>query len=339
MLEVIDKGSCSAAHPVPLLFVHDGWHAVWCWDHFLNFFTDAGYRAVALSLRGHGASPSAKRFHACSIADYVDDVRARAESLGGHPVLIAHSLGGFVVQRYLENRDAPAAVLVASVPPQGVLGLAVRVWTRHPWISLRSLPVGNLAGFISTPPLVREHLFCAHTPDDIVESCAADVQSEALRASLVDPLIRRVKSGRITTPVLVLGAEDDGLVSNAEVRATARAYQTEAEFFPNMGHNMISNRDGPKSPNEFTRGLKPATLRTKHDNALEPKSLLRRKALQLGKSRARPPRRRRAYPVRPTGVPRSSLARLNRAGQPAWQRRLGSAMQCRKRHPPSTPPW
>jgi pimeloyl-ACP methyl ester carboxylesterase len=246
MLEVIDKGSSTAAHPMPLLFVHGGWHAAWCWDHFLDFFADAGYRAVAVSLRGHGGSPSAKRFHACSIADYVDDVRATADSLGGHPVLIAHSLGGFVVQRYLENHDAPAAVLVASVPPQGVLGLAVRVWTRHPWISLRSLPVGNLAGFISTPPLVRDHLFCASTSADIVESCAASVQSEALRASLIDPLIRRVKCRRVTTPVLVLGAEDDRLVSNAEVRATARAYQTEAEFFPNMGHNMMIETGWPK---------------------------------------------------------------------------------------------
>ena len=43
----------------------------------------------------------------------------------------------------------------------------------------------------------------------------------------------------MSTPVLVLGAEDDGMVTNAEVRATARAYQTEAEFFPDMGHNMM----------------------------------------------------------------------------------------------------
>jgi alpha-beta hydrolase superfamily lysophospholipase len=29
------------------------------------------------------------------------------------------------------------------------------------------------------------------------------------------------------------------MVTNAEVRATARAYRTEAEFFPGMGHNMM----------------------------------------------------------------------------------------------------
>ena len=239
MLEVIDKGSVSDAHPVPLLFVHGGWHSASCWANFVDFFADAGYRAVAVSLRGHGGSPTAKRFHACSIADYVDDVRAVADSLGGRPVLIAHSLGGFVVQRYLENHDAPAAVLVASVPPQGVLGLAMRIWSRHPWVSMRSLPVGNLTGFIGTVPLVREHLFSAHTPDEIVESSAATVQSEPFRASLIDPMVRRVRTGRVTTPVLVLGAADDGLVTNAEVRATARAYGTDAEFFADMGHNMM----------------------------------------------------------------------------------------------------
>jgi pimeloyl-ACP methyl ester carboxylesterase len=239
MLEVIEKGSCNDAHPVPLLFVHGGWHSASCWSNFMDYFADAGYRAAAISLRGHGGSASEKPFHACSIADYVDDVRTTAESLGGRPVLIAHSLGGFVVQRYLENHDAPAAILVASVPPQGVLGLATRIWSRHPWVSMRSLPVGNLTGFIGSSPLVREHLFSTRTPEAIVDACAARVQPEAVRASLIDPLIRRVRTKRINTPMLVLGAADDGMVTNAEVRATARAYRTEAEFFPDMGHNMM----------------------------------------------------------------------------------------------------
>jgi hypothetical protein len=46
MLEVIDKGSVSDAHPVPLLFVHGGWHSASCWANFVEFFADAGYRAV-----------------------------------------------------------------------------------------------------------------------------------------------------------------------------------------------------------------------------------------------------------------------------------------------------
>src|SRR5271167_1281254 len=113
MLEVIDKGCVSESHPVPLLFVHGAWHAAWCWDeYFLDFFADRGYRALAVSLRGHGNSPAPRPMQACSIADCVDDVDSVANSLPTRPVVIGHSMGGFVVLKYLESRDAPAGVLV-----------------------------------------------------------------------------------------------------------------------------------------------------------------------------------------------------------------------------------
>ncbi|MGH3971338.1 MAG: alpha/beta hydrolase [Mycobacterium sp.] len=239
MLEVIDKGSCTDAHPVPLLFVHGGWHGAWCWDdHFLDFFADAGYRAVALSLRGHGASPTPKPLHKVSIADYIDDLRSVADELGGGPVLIGHSLGGFVIQRYLEQHSAPAAVLVGSLPPQGVLGAAVRVWRRRPAMMFGAFKDRPLLRFLATPALTREYLFCADTPEAVVESCMRRAGAESVRAAMTDPSLRRVKTHRVTTPILVLGAEYDGFVSVGEVRATARAYATEPEFF-SMGHNMM----------------------------------------------------------------------------------------------------
>jgi hypothetical protein len=61
MLEVIDKGSCSESHPVPLLFVHGGWHGAWCWEeYFLDFFADKGYRALAVSPSGPWKQPNTK---------------------------------------------------------------------------------------------------------------------------------------------------------------------------------------------------------------------------------------------------------------------------------------
>jgi pimeloyl-ACP methyl ester carboxylesterase len=238
MLEVIDKGSCSAAHPVPLVFVHGGWHAAWCWEHFLDFFADAGYRAVAMSLRGHGGSPAAIPLQKVSVADYVDDVRSVADDLGGSPVLIGHSLGGYTIQRYLEDRTAPAAVLVGSLPPHGVLGAALRVWRRRPWMTVHSFNDPTLVRFLRTQALAREYLFCKDTPDAIVESCYERVGPESIRAAMTDPMFRRVDTRRVRTPILVLGAVHDGFVSVRSVRATARAYRTEPEFF-DMGHNMM----------------------------------------------------------------------------------------------------
>jgi pimeloyl-ACP methyl ester carboxylesterase len=225
-----------------LLFVHGGWHAAWCWDdHFLDFFADAGYRAVAMSLRGHGTSPTPKPLQRVCIDDYLDDVRSVADDLSdsaGHPVLIGHSLGGYTIQRYLEDRTAPAAVLVGSLPPSGVLGAALRVWRRRPQMTVKSFNDPTLVRFLGSAKLAREYLFCKDTPEAIVQSCWDRAGPESIRAAMTDPMFRRVKTRQVTTPMLVLGATHDGFVSTRAVRATARAYRTEPEFFP-MGHNMM----------------------------------------------------------------------------------------------------
>jgi pimeloyl-ACP methyl ester carboxylesterase len=238
MLEVIDKGHVTEAHPSPLLFVHGGCHAAWCWDeHFLDYFASHGFRAAAVSFRAHGGSDSDKPLNRLSVADYVDDVRTAAEGLDGDPIVVGHSLGGFTVQHYLQRYDAPAGVLLASLPPQGVLRCALRLWRKHPLITMRANTFGENKEVFTRRP--REVLFCDYTPQAIVDAGAARCENESLRAALVDAGFRLPKATRVSAPMLVLGGEDDGSITNAEVRATARAYETTAELFPRMGHNMM----------------------------------------------------------------------------------------------------
>jgi pimeloyl-ACP methyl ester carboxylesterase len=239
MLEVIDKGCCSDSHPVPLLFVHGAWHGAWCWDeHFLRYFADKGYRAVAMSLRGHGGSPNPTRLRTWSVTDYVEDVASVADSLPLSPVMIGHSMGGLIVQKYLESRDAPAGVLMASTPPRGYFGSGLRWIRRHPWHFTKIAVTSKSLAYVNTPALAREKFFSAHTPESDVLNYAARLQEESARAG-VDGLLTLPRPHRVSTPLLVLGAHDDGSVTPKEVRATARAYRTEAEFFSNMGHDMM----------------------------------------------------------------------------------------------------
>jgi pimeloyl-ACP methyl ester carboxylesterase len=240
MLEVIDKGCVSESHPVPLLFVHGAWHAAWCWDeNFLGFFADKGYRALALSFRGHGNSPTDKPLRACSVADYVEDVSSVADTLPTPPVVIGHSMGGLIVQKYLEWHEAPAGVLMTSMPPQGNLGSALR-WIRHrPSHFAKMAITGKALPYISTPQLARERFFSLHTPEADVLKYAARLQEESSRIGIDCLLLKLPRPKRVTTPLLVLGADGDGAHTRREVLATARAYRTEAEIFPNMGHNMM----------------------------------------------------------------------------------------------------
>jgi pimeloyl-ACP methyl ester carboxylesterase len=248
MLEVIEKGSASESHPVPLLFVHGGEHAAWCWDeHFLGFFAAKEYRAVALSLRGHGASSNPKRPWACSIADYVQDVRSVADRLSRASVIIGHSLGGFVVQKCLEFHATPAAVLVASAPPQGAAGallrnagVLVRGATQHPWSTVKAAVTGKSLSGLTEPERVRGMFFSAQTPQSAVAHCAERLHKERVGKYALDMVFLNLpKPHRVSTPLLVLGAECDRSVTPREVHATARAYRTQAEIFPNMGHDMM----------------------------------------------------------------------------------------------------
>jgi pimeloyl-ACP methyl ester carboxylesterase len=239
MLEVIDKGCVSESHPVPLLFVHGAWHAAWCWDkYFLNFFADKGYRALAVSLRGHGSSPTPK-LRACSLADYVEDVGLVADSLPTRPVVIGHSLGGLIVQKYLESHDAPAGVLMASMPPRGNLGSGLRWLKQHPWHFTKMVTTGKSLAYVNTLQLARERFFSAQMPDSQVLQYAMRLQEESTRIGLDCLLLNLPRPKRVTTTLLVLGADNDGAHTRKEIRATARAYRTEAEFFLNMGHDMM----------------------------------------------------------------------------------------------------
>jgi pimeloyl-ACP methyl ester carboxylesterase len=248
MLEVIDKGSLSESRRAPLLFVHDGQHAAWCWDeHFLDFFAADGYRAIALSLRGHDTSANSIPPQACSIADYVEDVRSVADQLPQAPVVIGHSLGGFVVQKSLESHAAPAGVLVASAPPQGAAaallrnaGSLLRIMTQHRWLSVKAALTGQSSPGFNELERVRAMFFSAHTPEALVIRYAQRLQNEPNGRWVLDMVFLNLpKPRRVSTPLLVLGAQCDRSVTPQEVHATARAYRTHAEIFPNMGHDMM----------------------------------------------------------------------------------------------------
>jgi pimeloyl-ACP methyl ester carboxylesterase len=241
VLELIQKGSPSDAHPVPLLFVHGAWHAAWCWDeHFLDFFAERGYGCYAPSLRGHGASAGRGRLRRTGIQDYVRDIAQTAAELPTQPVLVGHSMGGFVVQKYLESHTAAGAILVAAVPPSGVRRITLHIARRHPVQFAKANALLKLAPVVATPELVRELFFSASTPDEQVNAYHLRVQDESYRAFLDMLLLNLVRTKQVNrVPMLVLGAEHDTIVSQRETRRTAAVYGAEAETFPGIGHDMM----------------------------------------------------------------------------------------------------
>jgi len=239
-LELLSLAPSVEVRPTPILFVHGAWHGAWCWqEHFLPYFAQHGYGVHALSLRGHGASSGREHLRWSSIADYVSDISQVLQRLPKPPVLVGHSMGGLVIQKYLEAHWAPAAVLMAPAPPSGVIRTVRNIIAHQPLVFLKANLTLRLYPIIGTPALARTLLFSNTLPEDQFARHYSRLQDEAYRAFLDMLFLNLPRPRKVQLQPLVLGAANDAVFSVEDVRSTARAYGTNAEIFPNMAHEMM----------------------------------------------------------------------------------------------------
>ena len=242
-LELVRK-PVEDAQTAPLVFVHGAWHGAWCWELFLDFFRQHGYRGYAPSLRGHGASPNNKSLRLTRIDDYVDDLRqtvalVQAET-GLKPVLIGHSMGGLVVQKYLESDpDIPKAFLLAPVPVHGVWQATLRVFMRMPLAFIWANLTWSLWPLVKNTRRVKQHFFGDTIATAQLEAYAARIQDESYAGFLDMLLFRFASPPKVKVPVIVMGADEDRIFSPAEIEKTAGAYGGQAIMFAGMTHDMM----------------------------------------------------------------------------------------------------
>lgn len=259
-LEVISQYPETKTHPTPLLFVHGAWHGAWCWQNFLPYFAQRGYEVHAVSFRGHGNSEGREKLRWFSVQDYITDLEQVIRDLDTHPVLIAHSMGGYVTQKYLESHMAPAAVLLTSIPTVGILGMMLRMLKRHPVSTLKALFLLNPWYFVSTPALAKDYLFSDDYPEDQFLKYYPYIQPESFRLALEATVLKLPHPGKVKTPLLVLGGESDRVFTVAEHRKTAQAYNTTATVFPHMAHDMMLERGWQRVADEILAWLNSRNL-------------------------------------------------------------------------------
>lgn len=238
-LEVLTREPEEKVKATPLLFVHGSCHAAWCWEeHFLDYFASHGYSSHAMSLRGHGQSESRGNLRWASVKDYVRDVVEVARNLPLPPIIIGHSLGGLVVQKYLEAHHAPAAVLLAPSPALGMLVEGFHLFLQQPFLFAKSFFTFDVQTLYATPMLAKEMLFSSNMEMQKVKRYVERFGAESFRAAL-DMMFYLPRPRRIKAPMLVLGAANDVIVRPRAIERTGRAYHAPVKIFPNMAHDMM----------------------------------------------------------------------------------------------------
>jgi pimeloyl-ACP methyl ester carboxylesterase len=214
-------------------------HGAWCWNwyykpFFLPYFAAHGFDAVAFSLRGHGGSEGRAQLNGFSIDDYVEDLREVVATVE-HPVVVGHSMGGFVLQTYLTQASLRGAVLLASAPPRPMHGLFVKSLLAHPLHLFRQ----ERQRREFKRDMLRHKMFSRGPEDRSMDGYLANVQPESTRVA-ASMLTRRIaRPETIRTPVQVIDAGHDRLVPPEAVALTGRAYRTRPVMFGTMSHMLM----------------------------------------------------------------------------------------------------
>jgi alpha-beta hydrolase superfamily lysophospholipase len=236
-IEHIIQQPVRRTHKTPLLFQHGAWHGACCWQQWMDYFSSLGYEVHAISLPAHGKSSfNKKHINFYGFKDYVDTLASQVDTIIPKPVIIGHSLGGAILQKYLESRQLPGAVLLSSLPSIGMLPMIFRLLKRHPMSTLAGLLKLNLYDWVKTPELAQGLFLNSKTEINTIEFQKKLVREMANPFPLIFPFAK-VNSNK--SPVLVISGEEDTIFTIDEENITAAKYGAKNIVIKEQAHNLM----------------------------------------------------------------------------------------------------
>ena len=214
--------------------------------HVAAWAVARGYSLWALDQRGHGHSPG-PRGHITRFAQFLADVaalrRRAAAEVPAQQVLLGHSFGGLVVLRYLETAPQGLAAAVVTSP---FLALAMHA---PAWKVAAARVLADLAPGLGMSTGLDTALLS--TDAGVGEAARADplyhgrMTPRAWREILAAQAAAVAEKDRIATPLLMLLADDDRILSSAASRAFADALPTPADLivYEGMYHEILNERE------------------------------------------------------------------------------------------------
>lgn len=112
--------------PGTVVLIHGLWMTARSWEHWIERYTERGYRVIARSWPGMEGDIDELRRDPSGVAglgvsDIVDYYGGIIRELPQPPILIGHSFGGLFVELLLDRGLGAAGVAIAPAAPQGLL--------------------------------------------------------------------------------------------------------------------------------------------------------------------------------------------------------------------------
>lgn len=224
----------------PLLFIHGSFCGAWVWaEHFMPFFARRGYDCLAISLRGHGESGGETALPHAGLLDYTADAACAFHRLTQPPVVIGHSLGGSVAQRLVEQYRVAGLVLLATVPPSGLMQSALHMMLQAPDLLWQIFLLQTLGPAAVDPSAIHRALFAPDTPAEVTLPYLPRLQSESGQVSFDLMGWRWPLRPTPCPPTLVIGGDADRFLPVTAFKETACYYGGDLKILPGVPHGLM----------------------------------------------------------------------------------------------------
>jgi pimeloyl-ACP methyl ester carboxylesterase len=145
-----------------IVLIHGMWMTPLSWEHWIEHYTDRGYRVIAPAWPGLDREPEDLRrdpspLRVLGIREIVDHYDRLIRGLDNPPIVIGHSFGGLYTQLLLDRGLGAAGVALGTAAPKGVLKLPYST-LRAAWPALR-----NPANRKKEVPLTRDQFHWCFT--------------------------------------------------------------------------------------------------------------------------------------------------------------------------------
>ena len=244
----------------PVLLIHGIFGGAWYLEGYQRHFSSLGISSYALDLRGHHTSRPVDDLGKVRIADYVEDVsdafRWIREKHAMAPVVIGHSMGGLVAQKFAEGETPAGLVLISPAPPRGVPLINPKIALRQ----VKYLPKLLMSKVLEGTP--QEHI------DTSMNRMAAELRMEVAMRFVPDSgrAAREMSLGSVSVdaakvrcPVVCIAGLDDLFIPPRITRRVARRYLAPFWRYPQHAHFFVMEPGWEKPVEDITKWIRHIT--------------------------------------------------------------------------------
>lgn len=219
----------------------------------MPYFANKGYDTYAVSLRAQGGSDRGDLQVAGTLTSHAKDLASVISTLPSPPIVIGHSFGGLLVQKYLmlslQGEKVPpvaGCAFLCSVPPSGNKDIVTRIASKSIPKALKITWAFVAKSFARSVESCKETFFSDDIPDEELTryqvrlaACSPIKLLDLRTLNSQLPLTLPIDPRSMNLKIYVAGGETDLVVDPPAVEELASFFGVKPRLFRQVAHDCM----------------------------------------------------------------------------------------------------